>query len=70
MYMTRQNGVFAAILHTRDELIKYHKMGFIIYEPLFNSYGAMIVPVKSEAIKMFNEGKFIEMKFINGIPII
>ena len=70
MFLTRKNGRFGLVLYSVDEIIKYHKMGYTIYEPIITKYGSMKIPTQSETKKMFKENKLIEMKFIDGIPII
>ena len=48
MYLTSKNGHFGAIVYSLSDVIKYHKEGFIVYQPIFTDYGSLTIPTQTK----------------------
>lgn len=68
MYLTSKNGHFGAIIYSLENVIKYHKEGYIVYNPIFTEYGSLTIPRQSKMNKMLQNGEINPMEFRDGIP--
>lgn len=71
MFLTSKNGKLSTVLYSVEQVIQWHKKGFTVYNPLYNSYGNLWIPTQSVCMRMFLNNQLEVMIFDhNDLPVI